>query len=222
MRQALNENPVVQAAVIGIVGVAFAVIFFMQMGGGGSDSGSSSAADPLTTPPAATTAATPDAAVAPDATATPETTAAPDAAATPAVPPASSAATGPIRPGQGIPADVLSAYRANKAIALLVVDPKGAASPLVERSTKRLAKRRDAAVFVVGADRIARYARITSGLPVTRVPALVVIRPRKLSGKQPTASVSYGFRGPASVRQALDDALYKGGKVPPYPFRDRH
>ena len=34
----------------------------------------------------------------------------------------------------------------------------------------------------------------------------------------PAATVSYGFRGPASVEQALEDALYKGPKdIPYYP-----
>jgi hypothetical protein len=46
---------------------------------------------------------------------------------------------------------------------------------------------------------------------------LVVLQPRRLSeGGTPTASVSYGFRGLASVEQAVEDSLYKGRKDLPY------
>jgi hypothetical protein len=51
---------------------------------------------------------------------------------------------------------------------------------------------------------------------VNRVPALVVVRPKKLTHGPPVASVSYGFRGPDSVRQAVRDALYKGPTNLPY------
>jgi hypothetical protein len=52
---------------------------------------------------------------------------------------------------------------------------------------------------------------------VNRVPALVVIRPKRLTGGgPPTAAVSYGFRGPDSVAQAVRDSLYKGPTNLPY------
>jgi hypothetical protein len=45
-----------------------------------------------------------------------------------------------------------------------------------------------------------------------------VVRPRDLSGGVPQASVSYGFRGPDSVEQAVRDALYDGkSNLPYYP-----
>ena len=40
----------------------------------------------------------------------------------------------------------------------------------------------DVAVFVVPAKQIARYAAITLGVNVQQVPALIVMRPRRLSG----------------------------------------
>jgi hypothetical protein len=46
-----------------------------------------------------------------------------------------------------------------------------------------------------------------------RVPALVVVRPRRLSDGVPEATVSYGFRGPESVQQAVEDALFDGKSV---------
>jgi hypothetical protein len=52
-----------------------------------------------------------------------------------------------------------------------------------------------------------RYARITQGVNVDRVPALIVLQPRKLTKGVPVATVSYWFRGPESVAQAIDDAL---------------
>ena len=51
---------------------------------------------------------------------------------------------------------------------------------------------------------------------MNRVPALIVLRPRHLTHGTPTASVSYGFRGPDSVDQAVSDALYKGPRNLPY------
>jgi hypothetical protein len=42
------------------------------------------------------------------------------------------------------------------------------------------------------------------------------VRPRRLTEGTPTASVSYGFRGPDSVYQAVRDALYKGPTNLPY------
>ncbi len=50
---------------------------------------------------------------------------------------------------------------------------------------------------------------------MNRTPALVVVRPKSLTdGPMPTAIVSYGFRGPGSVEQALEDALYDGPRRP--------
>ena len=80
----------------------------------------------------------------------------------------------------------------------------------VEEYTNALRSRNDVQVFIVDVKDIADYSRITIGATVNRVPALVVIRPRKLTGSVPTATVSYGFRDAASVNQAIDDAVYKG------------
>ena len=120
-------------------------------------------------------------------------------------------------PGKGLPEDVLVAYAKNQAIALLVVDPKGLSDKQLKTFTEPLKKRKDVTLFVVDSKDIGDYYRITAGVQVDRVPALVVIRPRKLTDDAPTATVSYGFRGPRSVDQAVDDALYDGKAVPSYP-----
>ena len=56
--------------------------------------------------------------------------------------------------------------------------------------------------FVVPVSRIARYASITQGVGVDRVPALVVLRPKKLDQAVPTASVTYGFQDGDSIEPA--------------------
>ncbi len=75
----------------------------------------------------------------------------------------------------------------------------------------------DVSLFIVPAEEIARYAAITVGLDVNRVPALVVMKPKKLSGGTPQASVDYGVQTPQSVVQAVLDANYHGREVTYHP-----
>lgn len=221
MRKALNENQTVQLIVLGVIAVAFAVVLFTMVLGGDD-------AAPAEDPAAATSEA-PAAEIAP-ATPNAGTEAAPPvesapAPVTPATPDSAPPTTGGgdassgLLPSKGLPQDVLVAYAKNDAIVLLVNNPNGTADKRVKASVKRLKSRGDVAVFTVKAKNIADYSRITSGVAVSRVPALIVIRPRNLNAKgvEPTASVSYGFRGPKSVEQQVDNALYKGGEVPAYP-----
>jgi hypothetical protein len=112
---------------------------------------------------------------------------------------------------------VVKAYADGDVVVLLVMHEKGIDDRELERTVERLRSRGDTSVFVVPAPKIAEYSRITRGVDVERTPALVVLQPRRLSeGGTPTASVSYGFRGPASVEQAVEDSLYKGRKDLPY------
>ena len=73
------------------------------------------------------------------------------------------------------------------------------------------------ATFVVPASRIARYAAIAQGADVNRVPALVVVSPKRVDAAIPKASVSYGYQSPESVEQAVIDAGYKGRTLPYHP-----
>jgi hypothetical protein len=220
MRKALNENPMVQLAVLGVCAIVFAVILFTSV----LKKDEQPAA--TTTSPAATTTSDPAASSDPSASAsTPSPSAGSSASgaapATPetdtVTPPAGGATADGLLPSKGLPEDVLVAFARNKAIALLVVDPKGLSDKQLEQFTDTLRSRDDVEVFVVNVKDIAKYARITAGVSVSRTPALVVVRPRKLTGSTPTAAVSYGFRGPRSVNQAVDDALYDGKQVPSYP-----
>lgn len=215
MRKALNENPVVQIAVIGLVGVVFAVMLFTTV---------LKKDEPVTAEPVTEAAPTEVAAAA--SAPIPESGAAPapttdSGSVTPS--PASSsdiaaqAAADGLLPTKGLPKDVLIAFAKDKAIALLVINPKGVADKTVKGYTQTLSKRDDVEVFVVDVKDIADYSRITSGVAVSRAPALVVIRPRGLTENVPTATVSYGFRSESSVEQALKDALYKGPNLPAYP-----
>ena len=111
-----------------------------------------------------------------------------------------------------------AAYDAGKTVVLLIVHDGGIDDALVERSL--LAARRafpTSPSSSCPAKQIARYAAITVGLDVNRVPALVVMRPKRLSDGTPQASVDYGFQTSQSVVQAVQDAAYDGREVTYHP-----
>jgi hypothetical protein len=220
MRKAINDNPMVQIGVIGLLVVVVGFFLLTQMGKGSSTSSTSST----------------EASVAPDASATPS-----DSSATATTPPASTATTpsvsvpsttpaapagsaaapaaaGEFVAGPGLPRPVVQAYNADKVVVLLVVRRGGIDDDAVKASVERMSGLPDTAVFMTNAGHVSRYSRIASGVDLDRVPALIVLRPQKLTHGTPTATVSYGFRGPASVAQAIADALYNGPtNVPYYP-----
>ncbi len=202
MREALNSNPLVQAAVIGVLllGTAF---FFISSSGGGAGKEESGEASPTTTSVSPT-------AVAPSASAT--------QVATPPAGLATALAGGQATPvGPPLPRPVLRAWRDNKTLVLLFVDDGGIDDRLAKRATRGVAGFGDVTLFVVPAHQIYRYAAISQGVGVERVPALVVVTPKHLDRSVPTASVSYGFQSPESVAQAVIDAGYKGPTVDYHP-----
>lgn len=207
MRQALNENSTVQLVVLGVAGVILAFIMYTTVLSGEEEPAGNAAAPsaPGSSAPASPAAATP----APATEATPP--AVESAPATPANPPADVGAADGLLPTKGLPKDVLVAYAKNKAVVLIVVDPKAISDRTVRAYTNRLKSRGDAEVFDVDVKDIADYSRITQGVNVSRTPALVVVRPRDRTDDVPTATVSYGFRSPKSIDTALDGALYEGG-----------
>jgi hypothetical protein len=74
------------------------------------------------------------------------------------------------------------------------------------------------AVFVAESKNVASYSRIAEGVNLDRVPALVVLEPkRQVQGELPAATISYGYRGPESVNQAVQDILYDGKELPYHP-----
>lgn len=227
MRKTLNDNPVLQIVLLGALAVLVAFLLITRVMHK-SDSSSTS-----TTPasPSAETAGETLPSDGSTAPATPETgtgavpsTAAPSAGV-PAAPDAGAAAQPPVTEsavrsklvaGPGLPRAIADAYADDKAIVLLVFRNRGLDDGAVRASVEQMRGRAGVAVFVTSAGQIARYARITEGVDVNRVPALIVVRPRRLAHGAPTATVSYGFRGADSVEQAVRDALYKGPRNLPY------
>jgi hypothetical protein len=201
MRKALNDNPIAQIAVVGVLIV---VAGLLVLGGPlKKDSGSTPATVATGTPPATPGTAAP----APATSATPPAAGAPPAAGSTAT---SSPSGLPLVAGPPLPRSVRSAYKQGKVVVLLAVRGGGLDDRLLRRATAGLHAIPGIAVFTTRARGIARYARITQGAGVSRVPALVVVRPRDLSKGTPTAEVRYGFRTAASVIQAVRDALYRG------------
>ncbi len=203
MRQAINENRALQLGLLGILALAAA---FLLLGPKGSKSDESASAPPETT---GTTGAA--------AVPAENQQAVQDAGSVSGVSSAGGVTVpAQLIPGPGLPKGLLSAYRHGDAIALLVRRAGGIDDALVRNSVERLRAIPGVEVYVTKARGIARYAWLTQGVDVTDLPALVVLRPRKLSKGTPTASVSYGFRDTASVLQALENALYRGPVDRPY------
>jgi hypothetical protein len=220
LRKAINENPVVQIALLGGMALVVAFLLFTRV----LNQGAAEAPPPTETTTTPTTGTATEAGAAPT-TAPSGTAPAPSTTppATGTVPPATEAAPGAaapgaaveaeFAPGPGLPKPVVSAYEEGKAIVLLIEKQKGLDDQALRGGVEALRGRRDLAVFVVPAKEVSRYARITEGVQLDRVPALVVLSPRRLSGDVPEATVSYGFRGPESVKQAVEDALFNGKQV---------
>jgi hypothetical protein len=191
MREKLNENPLAQMALIGVL-LVVGVLMLTSMGGGG-ESGSGSEPEPETSVTTSSPAITP-AGEAPS-TGTP--------AAPPEAPPP--------------PKAVTAAFDSGRTVVLLIVREGGIDDRLAKADTNILASIPGVSLFVIPARKIARYAAITEGVGVNRVPALVVLRPKALSHGVPTASVSYGYQGAQSVVQQVTDARYKGRTLAYHP-----
>lgn len=211
MRRAINQNPIAQVALIGVLAVVVGFLVLTRVGGSNS-----------TTSTTATT--TPATAASPTSTAAPEpTTSAPaPSAAEPApgtVPPAAVApATGEFAAGPGLPASVVKAYAKGQTVVLLVARHRGVDDHALRPLVRQLGHTAGVALFTTAAKEAARYSRITLGVNLDRAPALVVLSPRDArKDGTPVASVSYGYRGFDSVMQTIRDARYKGPDLPYYP-----
>lgn len=201
MREQLNSNPLVQLGVVGVLIVAVA-IFLMSSGGGEEEE-------------SAGTAATSEATV--GVTGTPPPPLPAEGGSPESLTSALSAVSQAATSAPPLPRPVLDAWKANQTLVLLFVRDGGIDDRLVKDATGSLARFPDAAVFVVPAAKISRYAAITEGVGVDRVPALVVVTPKHLKKTVPTASVHYGFQSPQSVAQAVIDAGYEGKTLDYHP-----
>jgi hypothetical protein len=217
MRKALNENPKVQIGLLGGLALIVGLIMLMRMGG--SEAATPEPAAPVTGDSVSTGTTAPSATGTPTATGSPSGVAPSGTAATGAAPTVAPTPTTvspeALVPGPGLPRPVIKAWRNGDAIVLLIARG-GATDDRLVRSSVRALSEPGVSVFVARAGKVARYSRITQGVGVNRVPALVVVRPKRLSGGTPRATVSYGFRDSQSVVQAVRDALYSGKDNLPY------
>lgn len=195
MREQLNNNPLVQMGAVAALLLVAAIFLLTSMGGGGEE-GESGASSITTTAPGEGAAPSPGEAPPPEAIA---------GAGAPAL------ATRPL------PQPLMDAWNANQTVVLLIVNDSGIDDDLVKLANSRLDGMSGVTTFTVPVGQIARYASITQGVGVDRVPALVVLSPKNLNQAIPTASVSYGFQDGDSIEQAVIDAGYKGPTLEYHP-----
>jgi hypothetical protein len=189
MREKLNSNPMAQAGLIGVLLLLAGVFAMTSMGGSKEEEGAEGS---------------PTGSVAVAATAEGSPTSLPAVGSGIGAPPP-------------LPRSITSSFAADDTVVLLFVRSGGIDDSMVAAAVGRLHSLAGVATFVVPATHIARYAAIAQGVDVNRVPALVVLRPKRLDGATPTASVHYGYQSPESVEQAVIDAGYKGRTVPYHP-----
>jgi hypothetical protein len=194
MREKLNENPMAQVALVGVLLVLAAVFLLSKMSGGSEEEEGGESA--------AASAAVASAAAELEATGQPIE-----------LPPPGSGPGSPPAP----PRAVVSAFNAGETVVLLFVRDGGIDDRLVKESVQGLEAIGGVATFVVPTHQLARYVSIAQGVDLNRVPALVVIRPKRLSGTYDAASVHYGFQSPESIVQAVVDARYRGGTLAYHP-----
>jgi len=195
MREKLNENPIAQVVLVGVLLVMAAVFLLGKMGGGSeeeAEGGESAAAN--------------------SAVAAVETEL--EAGTAPPALPAPGSGPGALPPP---PRPVVSAFNAGDTVALLFVRDGGIDDRLVARAVPRLEAMSRVATFVVPTHQLARYVSIAQGVDLNRVPALVVIRPKGLSHGYDAASVRYGFQSSESIVQAVVDARYHGKTLAYHP-----
>lgn len=201
MREKLNENPVAQIALIGVLAIVVGYLLLSNMGGGGEEGGASEGP----------TASVESAAPAESSTPSTEGGESGDAVAgtAPQIAAATSSVTAPAdRP---LPHKVDAAYRRNKIVVVLLVRDGGVDDHIVRRATKMLEGNPHVAFFSAKAKHVARFSALTGPLGVNRVPALIVVRPKRLNQGGPApASVTYGLNSKTGIRQTIREAVYKG------------
>lgn len=216
MRRALNSNPMVQVGAIALLGVVVAFLMLTRLKGGEEPP----PADPVTVAPVEAGVTPSVGAVAPEAAdpAAAGEAAAPVDPAAPVAPGGEAVADGEFVAGPGLPAGVARAYDSGDTVVVLITREGGIDDQKLRKITDRLRGEDNVALFHSYARDIAVYSRIAQGADVDRVPALIALSPKKVNdGGPPVATLSYGFRGYDSVRQAVRDASYDGQQLPYHP-----
>jgi hypothetical protein len=206
MREKLNGNPMAQ---VGLIVVLLAAAAFMLLGksGGGEEGEEASEGAVATVNGVTATGATPGEAVEGAVESLEEGA---GSVGVPGELPASI----PVRPP---PEQLTAAYEAGRTVVLLIIHDGRIDRSLTRAATAYVADAPETALFVVPVQKLARYAAVTVGVDLNRVPALVVMRPRKLSRGIPQATVAYGFQTPQTVIQAVRDAAYNGPEISYHP-----
>ncbi len=211
MREALNNNPIAQVGAV-LVLVAVAAFMLLKPGGGESEE----AAAPETSIAVGGTEMTQQEA----ASAAGEVV---EGAVETAI---ESGAIGGTEGGGAMPTSVpapppphgfSAAYDSGKTVVLLVVHGGGIDDRLTALSATTLTALPEVALIRVPVEQLPRYASVTVGLDLNRVPAVVVMKPKQLSGGIPQATVDYGFQTPESLVQAVRDAAYNGPEATYHP-----
>lgn len=204
MREKLNENPMAQVGLIAVL-VVIGIVFFLKSSGGEEEE-SGAGATVATVNGVPGSGDTPGEAV--------------ESAISNLEESGGTASTGAMPtsvPAPPPPRDFTAAYESGKTVVLLVVHDGGIDDARTAAAADRLAGMSDVAFFEVPVRRVPRYASVTVGVDLNRVPALLVMRPRKLSGGVPQATVEYGYQTPQTVVQAVRDASYEGPEETYHP-----
>lgn len=207
MREKLNESQAAQVGLVAIL-VVIGIVVFMKMSGGGEEEVAESEAGPTvaTVNGSTATGATPGEAV---EAAVAGLEAGATAGAATAVPTS--------LPAPPPPAEFTSAYDSGQTVALLVVHNGGIDDNLTGEAADAIEGMEGVALIRVPMKRLPRYASVTVGVNLNRVPALIVMKPQKLSHGVPQATVDYGFQTPETLVQAVEDASYEGPPATYHP-----
>jgi hypothetical protein len=206
VREKLNENPMAQLALIGVLLVVSVFILLKPGGGEEAEESASSGEVTATVNGATATGSTPGEAVEGAVENFEESSVAGARGGVPTSIPAPPP-----------PARFSAAYDAGKTVVLLVVHDGGIDDAYTAAASAALVNLPNTALIIVPVAKVARYAAVTVSLDLSQVPALVVMKPRRLSHGVPQASVDYGFQTPQSVVQAVRDASYKGPEATYHP-----
>lgn len=205
MREKLNNSPMAQVGLIAVL-VVIGLVFFLKSSGGEEEESAESGPTVATVNGVPGSGESAGAAVEDAITNLEATGGTAEASAVPTSVPAPPP-----------PPDLTAAYDAGKTVVLLVVDDDGIDDKRTASAAEQLAGMPEVAFFEVPVRQVARYAAVTVGLDLNRVPALVVLRPRQLSQGVPQATVDYGFQTPQTAVQAVRDASYKGPEKTYHP-----
>ena len=89
-------------------------------------------------------------------------------------------------PGPGLPGKVVSAYAKGDTVVILITRKEGIDDDVMRSTVNTFDGKDGVTLFDTLAREIADYSRVTQGVDVDRVPAMIVLSPRKVSGEVPT------------------------------------